>query len=776
MRFDGIRFSGLGPFKGLVDVDLSAIQGRLVAIVGGNGEGKSTFLELLPGSLYRETPTRGSLASLATSRDAFVETRFVNGSPWTLHHSVDSVSGGGDSLVLDANGKPEFDSAKRRAFDTWAAKHLPSKEVLYASTFAAQKSGGFLELKAGDRKAVLLRAIGVERLEGLAERARKNAGNVRTSIVRLRAQLEEIGEADTALAADALQAAEAAVAGAVAELQRAKAVEERGRAYAAVAPRFAPLERRLADLRERRANNAMILGDAEKIRFALDGVEGAQATLRSLEAELARAERLVSEATATASASSRLRDAAEVRHRRILQTLGEAEEALKTRAVVDKAVADVQRLRAEVEDIDSDFAKQRSVLDSLRAELATKSSGRIEGLRTGLQGILATTRADSKVRAKSTLDVDDAAAELIVTAPAEIEKGLATSRELGLKLAKARQDLAIAEHAAARGSVIEQAERQLAVYGEELARSQAERSKLQAERDVAQRDIAVAQACVKSVQDLLATARPAAEQLAMLARRGPALEKAQERIAELDPQILDAETELQQLRTVPVEDDRDYVTPAETALAACRARRERAALALEQATADADRRAGVQAELAAAEEELADWMRLGDDLGRGGLQEAEIDCAAPELTELTNDLLHNCHGPRWTVSVEAQRLSADGKHELSGMEISVLDTKAGREAEAKTYSGGECVMLGEAFSLALTMVACRRAGAVHPTLVRDESGAALSPENSRVWVAMLRRAAELLDVSHILFVSHNPEVAALADARIVVADGGVTVQ
>jgi len=54
------------------------------------------------------------------------------------------------------------------------------------------------------------------------------------------------------------------------------------------------------------------------------------------------------------------------------------------------------------------------------------------------------------------------------------------------------------------------------------------------------------------------------------------------------------------------------------------------------------------------------------------------------------------------------------------------------EREAHLHSGGECVVRREAVSLTLTIVACRRAGVRGATLVRDESGAALDPQNARV--------------------------------------------
>jgi ABC-type lipoprotein export system ATPase subunit len=61
-------------------------------------------------------------------------------------------------------------------------------------------------------------------------------------------------------------------------------------------------------------------------------------------------------------------------------------------------------------------------------------------------------------------------------------------------------------------------------------------------------------------------------------------------------------------------------------------------------------------------------------------------------------------------------------------------------------------------------------------LVRDESGAALDPENGRHYMAMLRRAAEIVGASKVLFVSHSPELQDLADSKIVIANGQVTAE
>lgn len=187
---------------------------------------------------------------------------------------------------------------------------------------------------------------------------------------------------------------------------------------------------------------------------------------------------------------------------------------------------------------------------------------------------------------------------------------------------------------------------------------------------------------------------------------------------------------------------------------------------IEQAKSAAARAAELGAQRIELEAELADWTRLALDLGRDGIQSAEVDSAGPELTELSNDLLRSCHGNRYTITIETKRAKADGNGETDECRVMVIDSVAGTEKEAQEHSGGEQVILGEAISLALTMLACRRANVTDCTLVRDESGAALDPANARAYVAMLRRAAAVVGARHVLVVSHDPAVQELCDHRI----------
>lgn len=194
-----------------------------------------------------------------------------------------------------------------------------------------------------------------------------------------------------------------------------------------------------------------------------------------------------------------------------------------------------------------------------------------------------------------------------------------------------------------------------------------------------------------------------------------------------------------------------------------------AASQLQEAKSRAAQLAVICQERDAKSAELADWDRLALDLGRGGIQSAEVDSAGPELTEIANELLRECHGTRFTVAVDTSRLSANGKKQLDEFRLNVLDTVAGGlERDAEEFSGGEKVFLGEVIENALLILACRRADAQNPSIVRDESGAALDPENTRAYFAMLRKVVEKTGAAHLLLVTHSPELQEMCDQRIAI--------
>jgi len=963
MRLESLRIKGLGPFTNEVAIDLTCIGGKVVAVCGGNGAGKSTALELaLPGAMYRSTPTRGSLANLATTRASFVEATLVNGRRWTIRQTVDQVSGKAESLVLDDAGSPVLPDAKVRSFDAWAAQHLPVPEVLFASTFAAQGTGGFLAAKPSDRKAILLRTLGIEHLETLAERGRERARAAKAKLDTLVARIgdEKARGLDVAEAEQALASARATAAQADIQLEKARAelarvqreaqahqehgrqradlderrqglartvetIAERMEALGAITCRadqirsaveqLAVLDRRLVDTRaqlataeaeataanrtlegaiegsvdadraartaverveaaraemrdveERIANNRGLLGRADQIRRATTRDAEIIAERQQIEAQNELIKRDLARAEQDAQQHERLRLAATTRKAEASKRAEAARARLADREAIDRAVADLERLRDTVGTAAQEALVAEEQLEALRGQRVAGADQRIESLRTTL-GVIADGETDDPTQeAQKAITTDDEAVALSRELPTRLSEASKRRNTAASALENARQHLSAAERIAARAGEIEQAESALRSAEADIATCDAEAKSHRADAEAARAAITRLQPAYAALHNLDAERA----RLEPLVRLAPRLEQAEARIGELERQLAasrmrleDADQERRQALTVAqssaseasqasdiltaararVEEARgaaqsvaaeresvaevaalaDDLARSEAALAELLLRREAAneelsqivreiarlgapceapgiaaaelvvrtaervardahaappvrEHALRQAQKSEAKVAELEAQRSAVESDLADWALLAADLGRDGLQAMEVDAAGPELTVLVNDLLRSCVGHRWTVSIETQRLSADGKKMLEGCDVRVIDTERGRDATAESLSGGERVLVGEAVSLALSMLATRRSAGERPTIIRDETGAALDTANGRAYVAMLRRAADMVGADKVLFVAHNPDLWELADARLLVHDGKVEVQ
>jgi exonuclease SbcC len=805
MRFDRIRVHAMGPFKGLVDVDLAGLPGPLVAICGANGAGKTTLLELLAGALYRECPTRGTLASLATARDAFVEVSAVNGQAFTVRQHVDAVSGKGETVVMGPDGGAVLQDTKVREFDRWIARHVVSSDVLYASSFSVQGRRGFLDLKASERKELLVEVLGLKRLERMADAARERARAAKASLETHQTRLKDLPAPAMDLLARAVDAARQQVIDAEEAARGARVALERARAVAGDATRTAELveQRRAAvqrralahkqafDLDERINNNRALLDRGDEIRSAV-----ARAAELDKEVEEARD---VARAAERANADARAQETeARAAHTRALEALGQAQSRvlriqarLKDRDQVLAAGEQVAQGREREAELDVTLTAAETQKDMLEGLVLGLKDQRIGGLRGGLEFLAeAAEAADLTVSnySRGVLAGDNDLSARGQKAPDELAAARSRIAELRKQLGDVAAYIAKNQALAARAGEIAQAE---ADHAHAQADEHGAAERLQAAalaRDTATAARAEVARAVEAAEDAVATKRSLRIALDPTLVLRPRLEQAEARIEELTAQVVPARAALAQvdaeLASLPVVDAsaavdvgafERTVTNAEQAERTRRDELSRATMAVERAHEALAARKGIEEQVAEAEADLGDWTRLALDLGKDGLQAMEIDSALPEWTEIANSLLHTCLGPRFTVELRTDRLSADGKRVLEDLEARVLDTVNGRDADAATYSGGELVLVGSALSLGLTTLACRRAGVERPTICLDEAGAALDDANGRAWIAMLRMAARQIGADKVLYISHSGEAQLAADARIRITDGAVNV-
>jgi exonuclease SbcC len=491
---------------------------------------------------------------------------------------------------------------------------------------------------------------------------------------------------------------------------------------------------------------------------------------------------------AAAQAEMRAADAAKsVAGRAQVEALARADRARARLADGDQvraADAQLQDLRDTVVERAAAAQSRANELEAVRGKRLAGADDRIVALREGLEAIAempdsedirqANTLADSK------LAVDDEAVKLATELPAELRAAEAALRTAQDALAVAQRKLADTERLAARLGDLDAAQADLDEAEQAAQAAEARWEEIHGNLSAAIKRVEAANRVIAAADtSALVDER---DRLTPIAAKAQPLAQAEARLEQLEPLLSATRAEIARLESKlaatpapaeppPAPDVAAFRKLVETCERAAREAHGAVAVA-RQKVADAfevqERLAGLEAQRAEIEADLADWTRLALDLGRSGLQSAEVDSAGPELTELCNDLLHSCHGPRFTVSVDTQRLDSTGHKTLDECRIQVIDSERGTEKEIREHSGGERVILGEAVSLALTMLACRRAGFDRPTLIRDESAAALDPENARAWVAMLRRAIEITGADKLVFVSHSPEVVELADAQIMI--------
>lgn len=170
----------------------------------------------------------------------------------------------------------------------------------------------------------------------------------------------------------------------------------------------------------------------------------------------------------------------------------------------------------------------------------------------------------------------------------------------------------------------------------------------------------------------------------------------------------------------------------------------------------------------------AGFVLLEQALGRDGIQALEIDAAGPEVSNLCNELLEACYGPRFTVGLRTIQEAKGARIQKEVFDITVHDGLRSRQGSAEGFSGGEQVMINEALRLALAIFNARRHGGQFETLYRDEADTGLSENLRSLFPLMLRRGMEVGGFRNLYFITHHREAWEQADCTIRVSGGRAT--
>lgn len=797
--FRGIR-DGLGRDELTLDFERLAGDAQLVAIVGGNGRGKSTLMECM--TPFSTLPSRAAAAGPGgfSFYDHVILPESVKDLTWAhegrSYRSQIVIRLAGKRKteaylhVIDESGRWQpvrlddgtVSDGKVATYDRCVEAICGSADTFFTSVFAAQGKRALSTYRNAEIKTLLADLLGQAQIQALGQKASETAR-------LLRAGLGLVRQDSAGLEAEAqrLGAERRRLDGAYQRLQQAAAA--RAAAQRALEAAQAAHARQVAD-REQSAGTELrrkqLLAERQAV---IDADEQAKARLRAQErAERDRLDQLTRRVTSRAESERSRRRSLEQSRQRCLSTLTQvpavhrasrrlpvAEQALSVREEGTRACR--QRVRAqEVCDGAMRLAEQR--LAALERE-AGKAALHAQDLtrRFGLTNEVPCTGTELQGRCKLLGDAHEAHA-LVPRAKLQIERLADDIASVRAELSKHQQDKAAlsgAPRALARAERRETAARtRVAAYtvlaAQLSACEQARVSLEEIERELRglsrQEGDGIA---TETAEEREERQRIAASQRAIAVQVGQQTRHARAALARVDGVIA----------SLPPRYDDRRLAAAAGALVGSRAAAataeqshlaaQRDAQLLEavgvQSSALAERQARCNARRARIEDELGNWTLFARCMSNDGLIALAIDDAGPELSALANGLLLASYGPRFTVSIQTLLETAKGD-QREGFDILVHDAEWAESKSLTWMSGGERTIIEACLTRAIALYLVQSSGRRYSTLFSDEADGALDPDRKRRFMAMKREVLRLGRYEREYFISQTPELAAMADAVI----------
>lgn len=182
----------------------------------------------------------------------------------------------------------------------------------------------------------------------------------------------------------------------------------------------------------------------------------------------------------------------------------------------------------------------------------------------------------------------------------------------------------------------------------------------------------------------------------------------------------------------------------------------------------------IDAEITRINDEVVNWKLLAKACSNDGIIALELDDAGPAIATVTNDLLHACYGPRFSVRLETQGMKAlGGLKEI--FDIIVYDAERDEIKSIRDMSGGEVTYIEDAITRAFCLYNLHRSDRRYDTLYSDEKDAALDFELKSEFMAIKRKALDLGTHDREFFITHTPELFDKADARIFLEPGRISI-
>lgn len=816
----------IGIKKGLgldeIEFDFTGKTG-LVALSGPNGRGKTTLLELM--SLFRTLASRkGSLKNHFFLRDSFVEQDFIyNGDDYRIIWKIDAGSDRQEAFII-VNGD-SIVNGKVTEYDRYIIENFGTQNLFYNSVFCAQGSGNMSDMTTGKIKELFVEFLRIERLadyettcKGYIKELVREKDILDSDINRLtesissmadtEAEIEEKKETISAKKTILKRISERLFT-ATTELD---SLNDKKSKAAGVNDQITGLEKQLVTMI---AGRDKITEDVKALDADHNGkVDSLRTDIKSLESILSMAESITS--------AKDLLDSETIMERYFSDCMTCA---IDEQTSVDKEMKHIRETK--IEPISEEMAKisgdktlsdllsEKEKIDGGLVFLESKKSVLSKSIEAAGEDI-ALVGIDYQIESAKTMiamAIDPDCKSTICPALISIEeskKGLPEmekSREIILADIETKKDelnaeLAIIEARLQTGT--EKKEENLISIELEEKRIKEILDDLKISLELAKSELSDASALWMQVNEIMSFYRDAAKStrkeisnLSDLAQKAGDLEAAVSRKAELEKNIAEAKANFSTRREAlssgfdeavknieSVESDidglkikidskvDDKIFNTQTDIDSL----ESSKVSIVGSINDLEKDLAVKSEslerlkgyqktlsikndkLTEVKKEITEWSYLRDACGKNGLQALEIDGAAPLITTEANSLLEKAFGLDSQIKIVTQ--DPETGKEVFWIKVIRED---GAEDNFGNLSGGQKVWIAKALSLGMTLVSKRKSGRNFMTLFADEEDGALDGEKALEFIKLYRAMMATGDFETCFFISHNPNVVAMAD-------------
>lgn len=173
----------------------------------------------------------------------------------------------------------------------------------------------------------------------------------------------------------------------------------------------------------------------------------------------------------------------------------------------------------------------------------------------------------------------------------------------------------------------------------------------------------------------------------------------------------------------------------------------------------------IKSQIKSYEKDIKDYEIIQASFGNTGIPIIELSTAAPEISDIANNILSESFDNRFKIEFDTQRDTKDNKR-IDDFVITVFDSRSGRTKRLDWISGGEGLLIKQALYYAFSVIRARRTGLNFKTRFLDESDGALDGDTRIEYLKMIKSAHEQCNAVQTLLITHSIEVKEVLEQKI----------